>query len=202
MTTEEFIIIFSLLSVCLKFEYFHNKQEIKAKTKMLILICLHFLFKSLPFSFLIGTLKVIPVHTKVKIKSQKKFWTDYSTEIFWFCLQIYFPPQILGNNGNGKKKKTKWGRNWERTMWRKQCLQSKTGKKNLSSKLPLKVQSLFTPTPLTYFLWATLLSNSLDGKEGTWISLCGWCHKKTSLAPKCNKRISGSPFSSGYAQMA
>ena len=52
------------------------------KAESTVLICLYFLFNSLPFSFLIGTLRATPIHTKVKIKSQENFWTDDSTEIF------------------------------------------------------------------------------------------------------------------------
>ena len=55
-----------------------NKKKAESK----VLICLYFLFNSLPFSFLIGTLRATPIHTKVKIKSQENFWTDDSTEIF------------------------------------------------------------------------------------------------------------------------
>ena len=148
--------------------------------KSKVLICLYFLFNSLPFSFLTGTLRTTPIHTEVKIKSQENFWTDYSTEIFWFCLQIYFPSQIWGNNGNGKKK---MGENWDenRTMQKKWDLQSKMGRENLSCKLPLKIQPLFT-----HLCYPT--ERKLKEEKALECLCCGW-YKKTSLAPytKCNK---------------
>ena len=82
---------------------------------------------------------------------------------------------------------------WKTTTGRKWGLQSGKGKKNLSSKVPLKVQALLTPTLSWWKKWHL-------------IHLCSWCHKKIStfsLQTRCNKQINGNPIKpSIYAQMA
>lgn len=71
---------------------------------------------------------------------------------------------------------------WKATIWRNWDLQSGKRKKNLSSKVPLKVQALLTPT----LSWLKKLHLKC---------LCSWCHKKItifSLQTRCNKQINGS----------
>lgn len=79
-------------------------------------------------------------------------------------------------------------------MQKKQDLQSKMGRENLSCKLPLKIQPLFTH-----------LRYPTDLKEEKALEcLCCGRYKKTSLAPTqnaINKSVEV-PFSPVYAQMA
>lgn len=79
-------------------------------------------------------------------------------------------------------------------MQKKQDLQSKMGRENLSCKLPLKIQPLFTH--LRY-------PTDLKEEKALGCLSCGW-YKKTSLAPTqsaINKSVEV-PFSPVYAQMA